>query len=58
MLTISGLLGPLVGGNPLLSLAAGVVMAVVTAGGFALARRIRAARKPAPVVEPAAALAG
>jgi hypothetical protein len=33
-------------------------MAVVTAGGFALARRIRAARKPAPVVEPAAALAG
>jgi hypothetical protein len=30
---------------------------VVTAGGFALARRIRAARKPA-AVEPAAVLAG
>lgn len=55
MLTISMLLGPIVGGNPLLSLAAGVVMAVVTAGGFTLVSRIRARRKPA--LAPAAALA-
>ncbi len=45
MLGISMLLGPIVGGNPLLSLAAGVVMAVVTAGAFALARRLRARRR-------------
>jgi membrane-associated protein len=47
MLLIGMLLGPIVGGNPLLSLVAGVVMAVLTAGGFALVQRIRAARRPA-----------
>jgi membrane-associated protein len=51
MLVVGMLLGPIVGGNPLLSLAAGVAMAVVTAGGFALVQRIRAARRTAvPVV--------
>jgi membrane-associated protein len=45
MMTISMLLGPIVGGNPLLSLAAGAVMAVLTAGGFAVAQRIRDRRK-------------
>jgi membrane-associated protein len=45
MVTISMLLGPIVGGNPLLSLAAGAVMAVLTAGGFAVAQRIRDRRK-------------
>ena len=70
MVTISLLLGPIVGGNPLLSLAAGAVMAVLTAGGFALAQRIRAhrirarwtapqpiaARKAAPEPTPSPAL--
>ena len=40
------LLGPMVGGNPFLSLAAGVVMAVLTAGGFAVVQRLRARRRP------------
>ena len=44
MLLIGMLLGPMVGGNPFLSLAAGAVMAVVTAGGFALVQRVRARR--------------
>jgi len=49
------LLGPIVGGNPFLSLAAGTVMAVLTAGGFALVQRIRGRRRPAaPVALPAA----
>jgi len=47
MLLIGLLLGPLTGGNPLLSLLAGVVMAALTAGGFGLARRIQAWRRPA-----------
>ena len=47
MLTVSMLLGPIVGDNPFLSLAAGVVMAIVTAGGFALAQRLRRRRRPA-----------
>jgi len=46
MLAIGMALGPIVGGNPLLSLAAGAVMAVVTAGGFALVQRLRARRRP------------
>jgi membrane-associated protein len=46
MLLIGMVLGPIVGGNPFLSLAAGVVMAVLTAGGFALVQRVRAARRP------------
>jgi membrane-associated protein len=53
MLGIGMLLGPIVGGNPFLSLAAGAVMAVLTAGGFALAQRLRAHRRP---VAPTAAL--
>jgi membrane protein DedA with SNARE-associated domain len=46
MLAIGMALGPIVGGNPLLSLAAGAAMAVVTAGGFALVQRLRARRRP------------
>jgi membrane protein DedA with SNARE-associated domain len=65
MLGVSMLLGPIVGGNPLLSLAAGVVMAVLTAGAFALAQRLRRARRRRDAVarravllpEPAPALA-
>lgn len=58
MLGIGMLLGPIVGGNPFLSLAAGVVMAVLTAGGFALVSRLRARRRraAAPVVAPEPAL--
>ena len=44
------LLGPIVGGNPFLSLAAGVVMAVLTAGGFALVQR--RPRGASPVLRP------
>ena len=58
MLTVSMLLGPLVGGNPLLSLAAGTVMAVLTAGGFAVVQRVRARRRratPVAALPPAAA---
>ena len=58
MLAVGMLLGPMVGGNPLLSLAAGVVMAVVTAGGFAVIRRLRARRRkamPVAALPPAAA---
>jgi membrane-associated protein len=50
------LLGPIVGGNPFLSLAAGAVMAVLTAGGFALVQRLRARRRPAARAVPLAAL--
>jgi membrane-associated protein len=56
MLSIGLLLGPFVGGNPLMSLAAGAVMAVVTAGGFALAQRVRTAlrtRAARPAAAPA-----
>jgi membrane-associated protein len=56
MLGIGMLLGPIVGGNPFLSLAAGAVMAVLTAGGFALAQRLRAHRRPAAPAVPVAAL--
>jgi membrane-associated protein len=48
MLLIGLALGPITGGNPLLSLLAGCVMAVLTAVGFAVARRVRAARSPGP----------
>lgn len=51
MLLVGLALGPIVGGSPLLSLLAGVVMAVLTAGVFAVVRRVRARRTPvAPVV--------
>jgi membrane protein DedA with SNARE-associated domain len=56
MLGIGMLLGPIVGGNPFLSLAAGAVMAVLTAGGFALAQRLRARRRPVTRAVSAAAL--
>jgi membrane protein DedA with SNARE-associated domain len=52
MLVIGLLLGPLTGGSPLLSLLAGVVMAVLTAGLFAVVRSLRSGRgsaAPAPV---------
>ncbi len=52
MLGIGMLLGPIVGNDPLLSLAAGVVMAVVTAGGFALVSRLRARRRRAAAAAP------
>jgi membrane-associated protein len=44
MLLIGLALGPITGGDPLLSLLAGVVMALLTAAGFAIARRIQARR--------------
>jgi membrane-associated protein len=44
MLLIGLALGPITGGNPLLSLLAGCVLAVLTAAGFAVARRLRASR--------------
>lgn len=47
MLAVGMALGPMVGGNPVLSLLAGVAMAVVTAGGFALVQRLRARRRRA-----------
>jgi membrane-associated protein len=46
MLLVGLLLGPLTGGSPLLSLVAGAVMAGLTAGVFALTRRIRTRRRP------------
>ena len=52
MLAIGMALGPIVGGNPFLSLAAGAVMAVVTAGGFALVQRLRARRRAAVAAAP------
>jgi hypothetical protein len=45
MLAVGMLLGPLTGGNPLLSLAAGLVMATATAAGFALGARLRRPRR-------------
>lgn len=51
MLLIGLALGPITGGNPLLSLLAGIAMAGLTAAGFAIASRIRAVRaaRAAPV---------
>ena len=43
MLVIGLAVGPMTGGNPLLCLAAGAVMAVVTAGAYAIGSRIRSA---------------
>ncbi|GAA2687159.1 MULTISPECIES: VTT domain-containing protein [Actinosynnema] len=40
MLAFGALLGPLTHGHPLLSLAAGLLLSAVTAGGFELARRV------------------
>lgn len=42
MLVIGFAVGPITGGNPLMCVAAGAVMAVVTAGAYAVASRIRA----------------
>jgi membrane-associated protein len=50
MLVVGMLLGPIVGGNPFLSLGAGVVMAVLTAGGFAIVQRVRGRRRPVAAV--------
>jgi membrane protein DedA with SNARE-associated domain len=47
MLLIGLALGPVTGGDPLLSLVAGVVMAVLTAAGFALVSKLRRNRVPA-----------
>jgi membrane protein DedA with SNARE-associated domain len=54
MLVIAMVLGPIVGGNPLLSLAAGAVMAVVTAGGFALVKMVRLRLRRRAAATPAA----
>lgn len=60
MLVVGMLLGPIVGSNPFLSLAAGVAMAVLTAGGFAIGRRLHARRRrnvsPAAAASPAPAI--
>jgi len=45
MLAIGMLLGPLTGGNPLLSMVAGAFMAVVAAGAFAIVAQIRRHRR-------------
>lgn len=58
MLLVGLLLGPFTGGSPLLSLLAGAAMAALTAGGFALARRIRMHRRPPATRLVAAPLAG
>lgn len=58
MLVVGLVLGPVTGGNPLLCVAAGGVMAVLTGGGFAVGHRIRSRRRPvaaAPAREPALA---
>jgi membrane protein DedA with SNARE-associated domain len=47
MLLIGLALGPVTGGDPLLSLVAGVAMAVLTAAGFALVSKLRRNRVPA-----------
>jgi membrane-associated protein len=44
MLLIGLALGPVTGGDPLLSLFAGVAMAVLTAAGFAMASKLRRSR--------------
>ncbi|MGH8965365.1 MAG: DedA family protein, partial [Actinomycetes bacterium] len=44
MLLVGLALGPITGGNPFLSLLAGCAMALLTAVGFAVAGRARAAR--------------
>jgi membrane protein DedA with SNARE-associated domain len=41
MLLVGLALGPMTRGNPLLCLAAGIAMAILTGGGFELVRRIR-----------------
>lgn len=46
MLAVGLALGPFTGGNPLLSLVAGILMAVVTAAAFAIAARVRRRRTP------------
>jgi membrane protein DedA with SNARE-associated domain len=62
MLLVGAVLGPITKGDPLLCLAAGMVMAVVTAGGFEAGRRMRrrvlarrSARATAPAPVPALA---
>jgi membrane-associated protein len=47
MLLIGLALGPVTGGDPLLSLFAGVAMALLTAAGFALVSKMRRNRVPA-----------
>jgi membrane-associated protein len=49
MMSMGLLLGPLTGGDPLRGLLAGLVMAGVTGGTFALVRRVRQARRRRPV---------
>lgn len=59
MLGIGLVLGPVTGGDPLLCLLAGGILAVTTTTAFGLARRIRAARRrPVDACAPVPALAG
>lgn len=58
MLVIGLALGPVTGGNPLLCVLAGGVLAVTTTAAFAVARRIRATRRPVPAPAPPPVLAG
>lgn len=46
MLVVGLVLGPVTGGNPLLCILAGGLMAVLTTGAFALLRRLRARHRP------------
>jgi membrane-associated protein len=60
MLLVGLALGPVTGGNPLLSLLAGVAMALVTAGAFAVVPRVRRWRageedQPVPAEAPLSA---
>lgn len=61
MLVIGLAVGPMTGGNPLLCIVAGAVMAVLTAGAYAVGSRIRTAvlrrRSPAPAASTRPALA-
>lgn len=48
MLLVGLALGPVTGGDPMLSLVAGVAMALLTAAGFALVAKVRRNRVPVP----------
>ena len=59
MLVIGLVLGPMTGGNPLLCVLAGGVLAVLTSAAFGLARRFWASRRrAAPASAPVPVLAG
>ncbi|MEQ3553054.1 VTT domain-containing protein [Pseudonocardia nematodicida] len=56
MFAIGAALGPVTGGNPLLCVVAGGMLAVLTTGAFAVAQRVRSTIRrtgPAPLPQPA-----